>query len=241
MSTILARCAALGIVAGGFAVTGDLGRLADRGLKVLNASDVPAAHSTESGTVEESAPAAASAAAVATLPSAGPPAPLTPASPPAAPPQAISDGPVAKAAAAASPSPAAAHDPAPVGSTLDFRPGAGGLEQADIAALSPGNRLVVWLTVARRAGTPAYRCLVFDMVDPAAAEALVYEAVSFTADGRPQATATAPRRVRIAGGADGRMVAKGGAIRVQRLGIAQGLDGDHGEIVGPIVAIDVIR
>ncbi|MGI9176749.1 MAG: hypothetical protein ACR2IT_02710 [Pirellulales bacterium] len=241
MSTILARCAALGIVAGGFAITGDLGRLADRGLKVLNASDVPAARANESGTAEESAPAAASAAAVATLPPAVPPAPLTPTSPTATPPQAISNGPVTKPATAASPATAAAHDPAPVGSTLDFHPGDGGLDQADIATLSPGNRLVIWLTVARRAGTPAYRCLVFDMVDPAAAEALVYEAVSFTADGRPQATATAPRRVKIAGGADGRTVAKGGALRVQRLGIAQGLEGDHGENVGPIVSLDVIR
>jgi hypothetical protein len=212
MSTILARCTAIGIVAGGFALTGDLGRLADRGMKVLNASDVPAARGIE--------PGSAVAEPTSGLVAAPAPAPAAP-SPPAA-----------------------AHDPTPVAKTLDFRPATGGLERADIAGLDPGNRLVVWFTVARRVGQPAYRCLVFDMVDPAAAEALVYEAVSFTADGHPQATATPPRRVRISGGADDHTVAKGSFLRIQHLGIAQDLGGEHGgggEVAGPIASLDVIR
>jgi hypothetical protein len=235
MSTILARCAAIGIVAGGFAVTGDLGRLAERGLKVLHASDVPVARSTDD---------TAAAAPEATLAPSSPPTVAPTVSPVMPPPQAISDSPSSRPTPATASPPAAAHDPAPVANTLDFRPAAAGLEQADIAALGPGERLVVWLTVARRAGNPAYRCLVFDMVDPAAAEALVYEAVSFTADGHPRATATPPRRVRIVGGGDGHIVAKGAAIRIQHLGIAQGNGGDHGkagEVVGPIVSLDVIR
>lgn len=235
MSSILARCAAIGIVAGGFALTGDLGRLADRGLKVLNASDVPAARSNEDAT--------AVASEATTAPSSTPTA--APAGSPALPPpRAITDSPPPRPTPAAASHPAAAHDPAPVATTLDFRPAAGGVEQADISALDPGNRLVVWLTVARRVGNPAYRCLVFDMVDSAAAEALVYEAVSFTADGHPRATATPPRRVRIVGGVDGHSVAKGAAILIQHLGIAQGIGGDHGgagEVVGPIVSLDVIR
>lgn len=241
MSTILARCAALGIVAGGFALTGDLGRLADRGLKVLNASDVPAATSPDAVATLDAAASAAPVMPVA----AQAPAAAAPAMPP---PRAIADAPAARPSATAAAPPTTASEPAPVADALGFRPAAGGLGQADITSLGSGTRLVIWLTVARRVGNPAYRCLVFDMVDPAASEALAYEAVSFTADGRPQATATPPRRVRITGGPDGHTVVKGGTLRMQRLGIAQGIaqvsvqgGGDAGETVGPIVALDVIR
>lgn len=41
MQSFLAKCAALGIVAGGFALTGDMGRLADRGRRLLDAPTVP--------------------------------------------------------------------------------------------------------------------------------------------------------------------------------------------------------
>lgn len=41
MSTILSRLVVAGIITGGFTLTGDLGRLAGRGLAVLNARDVP--------------------------------------------------------------------------------------------------------------------------------------------------------------------------------------------------------
>ncbi|MFM8706892.1 MAG: hypothetical protein ACKOHK_02050, partial [Planctomycetia bacterium] len=41
MQSFLAKCAALGIVAGGFAGPGDRGRLADRGRQRLAASTVP--------------------------------------------------------------------------------------------------------------------------------------------------------------------------------------------------------
>jgi hypothetical protein len=48
MSSILSRIAAIGIIAGGFAVTGDLGKLAKRGLDVVNSRDVPTARPEES-------------------------------------------------------------------------------------------------------------------------------------------------------------------------------------------------
>ena len=82
----------------------------------------------------------------------------------------------------------------------------------------------------------------FDMVDPQAGEALVYEAVSFTATGQPQATATPPQRVRI--GADGQagdVVAPGGRIRIQRLGIAHAGTTEAGDVIGPIQSLDIIR
>ena len=41
MQSFLARFAAVGIVAGGFLVTGDLGRLADRGRRLLDATTAP--------------------------------------------------------------------------------------------------------------------------------------------------------------------------------------------------------
>jgi hypothetical protein len=202
MSTILARCTALGIVAGGFAITGDLGRLADRGMKVLSASDVPAAQ----------------------------PAPVP------------IDMPARPAAAAQAVPPGSAHDAGPVVQTADLRPPAGGPDTVDVSRLQPGNRLIVWLTVTRRSGASAYRCLVFDMVDPAAAEALVYEAVSFTKDGQPKAAALPPRRVRIGTpGPAGSSIARMGTIRICHLGIAHATVHDDGDTIGPIVALEVIQ
>ncbi|MCE9631075.1 MAG: hypothetical protein K8S94_10240 [Planctomycetia bacterium] len=219
MSTILARCTALGIIAGGFAITGDLGRLADRGMKVLSASDVPAAPPVEPQPSVE--PAAEAHAAVQPVPVG------TTAAATAAPPTS---------------SPGPAHDAAPVVQTADLRPPAGGLDTIDVSQLQPGDRLVVWLTVARRPGAPAYRCLVFDMVDPAAAEALVYEAVSFSKDGQPKAAALPPRRVRISTASpSGSSIARLGTMRIQSLGIAHSAAEGRGDTIGPIVALDVVR
>ena len=41
MQNVLGTCLGLGIILGGFAVTGDLGRLAARGMRVIQATDVP--------------------------------------------------------------------------------------------------------------------------------------------------------------------------------------------------------
>jgi len=54
MQTILRRCAAVGIVLGGFALTGDLHWVAAHGLRVLNARTVPA---EEQPAIEATAPA----------------------------------------------------------------------------------------------------------------------------------------------------------------------------------------
>ncbi len=219
MSTILARCAALGIVAGGFAITGDLGRLADRGMRVLSASDVPAAQPAETQPSVEPEPA---------VPATSQPVPV--------------GSSVPATSAVAPPSPGSVHDSAPVVQASDLRPPTGGPDTIDVSRLQPGNRLVVWLTVVRRPAAPAYRCLVFDLVDPATAEALVYEAVSFTKDRQPKAAALPPRRVRI-GSPDqaGPSIVRNGRMRIQPLGIAHAAGRDDGDTIGPIVALDVVR
>jgi hypothetical protein len=217
MSSILARCTALGIVAGGFALTGDLGWIADRGLAVLNASDVPAPRPEADAPVPAPEPAptpsARDAAAV-------------PMKPPTA------------APADAAPAPIHDASDAAVAGAADLRPPTGGPERVDLDGLRAGDRVVVWVATAPRSGRPsAYRCLVLDMVDPARAEALVYEAIAFTPDGQPKATASAPKRVRLADA----LIAQGGMIRIRRLGIAHEAAGDSGEALGPVAAVDVIR
>lgn len=222
MSSILSRIAAVGIIAGGFALTGDLGRLARRGLEVVNSRDVPAARTADDGDAsavtatpndETSRQVEQVAAAAEALAHAGD----------------------AKAAVPTGP---AAGKTALTRDT-DFRPPQEGIDTIELSSLDAGNRVVVWLMMPRRSGGRAYRCLVFDIVDPSAGEALAYEAVSFAADGSPQATATAPRRVRLQGDGLGGAVAKSGRIDIQRRGVAA--DGVGSESIGPVAALSVVR
>jgi heat shock protein HtpX len=60
MQSFLAKCAAVGIVAGGFTLTGDVGRLAERGQRLLDAQTVP----SETPPAEPPAAVAAAAPAV---------------------------------------------------------------------------------------------------------------------------------------------------------------------------------
>ena len=221
--SILSRLAAVGLVAGGFALTGDLGRLADTGLRVLNARDIPTPR------VEPVLPAEPATPALTALPEADAPTPVT-ATPAVEPP------------AAGPPAPVPA--PGPVVRSGDLRPPAGGPEDVAIDSLDAGSRVVIWLAVRRGGAQSAYRCLVLDVVDPAESEALLYEAVSFTADGRPAAAASAPRRIRLVGGPTvAGTIRRGQFTAYQPLGTAAVADRAHAapESVGPIVAIDVVR
>jgi len=223
--SILSRLAAVGLVAGGFALTGDLGRLADTGLRVLNARDVPAPRA------EDVPPAEPAAPALTALPETAAPTPVT-------------AKPAVESAAAGTPAPSPAPATAPpVIRSGDLRPPAGGPEEVAIGSLDAGSRVVMWIAVRRGAGPSAYRCLVLDLVDPAAGEALLYEAVSFTADGRPAAAASAPRRIRLAGDPAATTIRRGQFTAYQPLGTSAVADRAHAESesVGPIVAIDVVR
>lgn len=216
MSNILARCTAVGIVAGGFALTGDLGFLADRGRKVLSASDVPAASTTTEGP----APTAVDTGLLPAVPEPAAPAPVS-----------------ATGDHAPPPSPSESGDDELVRGR-DFLPSSPGVALVDIATLPAGGRIVAWLRAPRGTAGRGYRCLVFDLVDPATGEALAYEAVSFAADGQPKATAVPPSRVRIGGSGPRAEIVAGGMIAVERRGIA---DGGFRETIGPVASLDVIR
>ena len=152
MSSILSRIAAIGIIAGGFAVTGDLGKLAKRGLDVVNSRDVPTARPEESvSSPAETALADAANHEVEQI--------------------------VATAEAIAGGNPPQNSTPpgAPLGKAViardaDFRPPQHGIDTIEFSSLAAGNRIVVWLAMPRRSGGRAYRCLVFDVVDPAGLE-----------------------------------------------------------------------
>lgn len=219
--SILSRLTAVGLVAGGFALTGDLGRLADKGLKVLNARDVPAARAPDEVPL--------------------PPEPASPAL--TAVPEAATPTPVAAPAAEPSPPETRPAPAAPVVRSGDLRPPTGGPDEVSIRSLAAGSRVVIWLAVRRGSGSSAYRCLVLDVVDPAEAEALLYEAVTFAADGRPAAAASAPRRIRLADAPAAATIRRGQFTAYEVLGTAAVTGHGHAatESIGPIVAIDVLR
>jgi hypothetical protein len=115
MQNFFAKAVAVGLLVGGFGLTGDLGWLAERGTRVLGAADVPAGPSQSP---DQPGGPAASPPAIAPAP----PAVFAPPSPAALAP----DGPLGRATAA-------------------FKPPAGGPEQIAWKALDTGSRLVVWL------------------------------------------------------------------------------------------------
>lgn len=122
MENFLPKAAVLAVVAGGFAFTGDLGWLATKGLRVLNAADV-------------AAPSLGDAAAAVA------PAPMGPLAPAPTPVPAPSP-----AAAPVSPVPAA--DPVTPAAVAEMKPPAGGLDQIAWTSLRPGDRVIVWLAAA---------------------------------------------------------------------------------------------
>ena len=117
MQNLLAKLAALGVIGGGFAATGDLGWLANRGMRVLDA-------------VEVASPVAPEGPAPAGLEQELAHQPAVPVEPPA---------PVVSPAAPAPVAPIAA---AP---TVVMRPPAGGPRQVAWTNLAAGGRVVVWL------------------------------------------------------------------------------------------------
>jgi len=181
MPNVLARCTALGIVAGGFALTGDLGWLAEKGSRVLESRTVPGGERTVAA------------------------APQTPAG----------DGRAVRSA------------PAP-------RPPADGPDRVSLPSLRPGARLLVW--VGPPPPATGQRCLVLDVVDPATAAVLVYEAAGSSSGNL--VTALPPRRVTILSGAGRPVVlARGQPLALQAAGFA---GPPAAETIGPVAAIAVV-
>ena len=119
MPNLLAKLTALGLIGGGFAATGDLGWIAERGMRVLDTADVamPSA-------CDESMPVADVGQAFSVPPS-----------PPVTPP----------AAAATPATPAAAAAPARPAGPATMQPPVGGPKQIAWAGIAAGDRIVVWL------------------------------------------------------------------------------------------------
>lgn len=156
MPSLLSKLAACGLLAGGFAVTGDLGRLADRGSKLLNATGVPSEQTPDEAGPPPTPPPALSppTPAVSPLPAAPAPRPsLAPAMPPA------------RGMTADTP-PSRPQEPRrlPVSTPASL----------DVGSLRPGQRLTVW------AGSPPAPHA-FDIVDPTTGEVLEQT----SADGQP--------------------------------------------------------
>lgn len=215
MPNLLAKLTALGLIGGGFAATGDLGWIAERGMRVLAAADVatPSAH-------EEAVPMA----------DAGRDFAFSSSAPVAAPAVAAPQAPVPSAASPISQAvpPAMARPAAPPA----MQPPAGGPKQITWAGIAPGDRIVVWLAAG---GT---RCLVLDVVDPATGEALAYDAAAVSPEGQPLMAAGPPRRVVVGRRSGESGLTVGGMISLASAGIAT--HGEGGRWLGPIEAITLV-
>lgn len=210
MPNLFAKLTALGLIGGGFAATGDLGWIAERGMRVLDAADVAPSSARDEGMAPAGVrPEFASAA----------PAPATPR--PATGPQPTPAAPTAVA-------------PAPTLPTVKavLRPPAGGPRQVAWERIAAGDRIVVWLAAG---GT---RCLVLDIVDPATGEALAYDAAAVSPEGQPLMAAGPPRRVVVGRQRDESGLAVGGMLNLASAGIAT--HGDGGRWLGPIEALTLV-
>ena len=217
MHNLPAKALVIAIIGGGFMLTGDLGWLANRGMRVLDAADVALPSAADD---RQPVQVPAAAAAPATSPATGAEStratPVSPVPEPATPTDSVRAAtPVAVA---------------------DFRPPVGGPDQIAWTMLRAGDRAVLWL-----AGRGP-RCLVLDVVDPAAGEALAYEAATVSADGLPLAAAGPPGRV-VIGRFSGRQTAtgivRGGTIHLAPAGIASSRG--EGRWLGPVEAIRLVQ
>ncbi len=218
MTNLFAKFATLGIIAAGFAFTGDLGWLARRGMDVIQAADVAADRPLEPQAATRPQPPAA-------------PTDLTPPRP------AIAPQPAAVVLLSAAEDQSnrdvkAAEQPAITATAL--QPPTAGPATVSWASLAAGDRLVLWF------GPATARCLVLDIVDPASGAAVAYEAASISREGRPLTASAPPRRVivgRPPQRVPGTSLERGGLVHVADVGIAAT---GEGRWLGPITAIAVI-
>lgn len=198
MQSFLAKCAAVGIVAGGFTLTGDVGRLAERGQRLLDARTVPSeTPSAEPSPVPTAAPAVVSDPA---------PEVVEAEVPPARDPHI--DAPLGRAVAVPAPP---AHGP----DSLDLRP------------LAAGSRVLVWVRRQGAASRGRSMDLIaLDLIDPNAGEALEHRHADLTHGGESTTVHAAPRRVVITLDSRGRL-AKGAVLRLAPLHGVNGLGAEE--------------
>jgi hypothetical protein len=222
LKTFLSRCAAVGLIAGGFAITGDLSRLMARGTHLLNATTIP----------QESP-----AAPVEGVPSPAntqPPGQIPAMSAAADQPTAAVPLPSAVPSVAAQSAPAADPFDAPVGRRVSHPvPPADALERLDTGSLQPGDRLLVW--IGGRGGQHAV--IAFDLIDPAVGEAIEHRHVFTDLD--DEGVQVAGRRVRFAGATNPRQIAVADQILLLPIGIVHG--SAAAEPLGPVTAIQLQR
>jgi|688.fasta_scaffold367022_2 hypothetical protein len=238
MHNLPGKLALLALLGGGFAVTGDLGRLAARGMRLLESTTVPSEQPTADAL---------------------PPAPAAEASPPGPPSGAAAPSPP-PAAGPAHPSPPVHHiddeapipvpaTEAPVAQTPRIPPPGASPAAIDIVTLPPGTRVLVWLPA--EAGRPGWhRCLAIDVVAPQSGEALLHHEVTVVPGARATRPIGAPSRVMIraagatslfgSSGASGRLLV-GGMLECTPVGLAHGVAADRTEQIGPIAALVVER
>ena len=100
-----------------------------------------------------------------------------------------------------------------------------------ISSLAAGGRLVVWLAGG------SHRCIVLDIVDPTAGEALAYDAAEVSPAGHPLTVVGPPRRV-VVGRAGDRGLMLGGMLHLAPTGIAA--SGVDGHWLGPVTAMVIV-
>lgn len=230
MQSFLAKCAALGIVAGGFTLTGDVGRLADRGRRLLDARTVPSETPTDQATDGHNAtpPTTAVPQAASASSAAQPPVGVL----------ATAVPPVASAPAPARTLPSVPLLDAPIGRTVAMPPPpANGPDSIDLRQVPAGSRVLVWV---RRPGAPGRSrstdLIALDLIDPNTGEALEHRhaAMSHGSEGTP--VHAAPRRVVIKRDAANK-IAKGTMLRIAPLHGVIGLGSE--EAIGTVLAVEV--
>jgi hypothetical protein len=147
MRNIIPKLLAIGLLGGGFTATGDLGWLARRGMRLLEASTVP----TESAALEPSAETAGHDPAGSARVDFG--------------------GVDSSGAQGGSADPDSVLGAAGPASSRPGIPPTDGPAAVDLATLIPGTRLVVWVT---NLGTRGAEPVTLDLIDPASGAALLH-------------------------------------------------------------------
>ena len=211
MQSFLAKCAALGIVAGGFTLTGDVGRLADRGRQLLDARTVPSETPTDQTTGGHEATIQATAVPHAAPTPTPAPARILPSVP-------LLDAPMGRAVAVPPPP-------------------AKGPDSIDLRQVPAGSRVLVWVRRPGSTGRSRSTDLIaLDLIDPNTGEALEHRHAAMTHGSEGTTVHAAPRRVVITRDATNK-IAKEAMLRIAPLHGVNGLGSE--EAIGTVLALEV--